>query len=345
MRPDPRHPLLGAALVAAVLVAPPEAVAGDALSMSAVNQVTHGEQTPSVSFEPTVSGRLAVSLTCADRTWQHTWTLSPGRTVTLSLEGFPEGTHRCEGTARLEASDGSWGEMPLGFEVSSLGLLGLSAGMGDLDLAKGTLTVHATRPVAAAKVTVRGLQGPHHVELPGDLSDPTTPRFTWPVDGVEVLVLDVVARDASGFVSSLELMPWSYEIPHEDVVFASGQAEVRAAEEPKLAASWADVQATVAKYGEVVPIGLYVAGFTDTVGEASANRALSARRARSIAAWFRAQGFEGEVWYQGFGEDVLAVDTPDGTDEPRNRRALYLLAAQQPPVGEALPRDAWKKLP
>ena len=82
----------------------------------------------------------------------------------------------------------------------------------------------------------------------------------------------------------------------------------------------------------------------DTVGDAASNQGLSERRARAIAAWFRQRGFRGAVWYQGFGEGVLAVGTPDETDEPANRRAIYVLAADKPPVSDVLPRQAWKRL-
>ena len=33
------------------------------------------------------------------------------------------------------------------------------------------------------------------------------------------------------------------------------------------------------------------------------------------------------IYFQGFGEEVLAKPTPDETDEPLNRRALYILSA------------------
>ena len=110
-----------------------------------------------------------------------------------------------------------------------------------------------------------------------------------------------------------------------------------------LAGDWS---ATVAlpKYGSVVEVRLYVAGYTDTVGAAAGNQALSERRARAIATWFRNRGFTGAVQYQGFGESVLAEPTADEVDHAANRRALYILAAQTPPISTALPRSAWKAL-
>ena len=36
------------------------------------------------------------------------------------------------------------------------------------------------------------------------------------------------------------------------------------------------------------------------------------------------------VLYEGFGEEALAVATADETDEPKNRRAQYILAIEDP---------------
>ena len=89
---------------------------------------------------------------------------------------------------------------------------------------------------------------------------------------------------------------------------------------------------------------LFVAGYTDTVGSHSANQSLSNNRARSIAQWYRQNGLRIPIYYQGFGEEVLAKPTPDETDEPANRRALYILSSQQPATSESLPRSKWRRL-
>ena len=53
--------------------------------------------------------------------------------------------------------------------------------------------------------------------------------------------------------------------------------------------------------------------------------------------------------YEGFGEEALKVATADQTDEPRNRRADYVLgAATAPPPGSLGPlaaRASWKAVP
>ena len=89
---------------------------------------------------------------------------------------------------------------------------------------------------------------------------------------------------------------------------------------------------------------LYIAGCTDTVGDASYNRDLSRRRAKSIAGWLRANGYDMPIYYYGFGEGLPAVRTGDGVDEPANRRALYLVGANPPPAGSGIPSVGWIEL-
>jgi outer membrane protein OmpA-like peptidoglycan-associated protein len=140
------------------------------------------------------------------------------------------------------------------------------------------------------------------------------------------------------------LSPWAYAVPHEDVVFGSGAHAIVADEVPKLERCWSDVQAVIAKYGDVVKIQLYVAGYTDTVGATGSNQQLSERRARAIAEWFRGRGFSGDIHYQGFGEGALAVPTGDEVDEGANRRALYVLAAEAPAPSAEMPAQRWTTL-
>ncbi|MFW5966579.1 MAG: OmpA family protein, partial [Persicimonas sp.] len=71
---------------------------------------------------------------------------------------------------------------------------------------------------------------------------------------------------------------------------------------------------------------------------------LSNDRARALARWFREAGLDIPVYYQGFGESVLAVDTPDETEEPKNRRAVYVLGNAQPPTSETFPKSNWKEV-
>jgi outer membrane protein OmpA-like peptidoglycan-associated protein len=121
-------------------------------------------------------------------------------------------------------------------------------------------------------------------------------------------------------------------------------ATIDATETPKLASAMDDARGVLKKYGADVVIKLYVGGHTDTVGDAASNQDLSMRRARAIAEWFKANGFPGDIYYQGYGESDLAVPTPDNTDEPKNRRASYILAAKPPEAQGGTGDYGWVKL-
>ncbi len=317
------------------------AMAQDAITFTTRNKVQEGE-VPSVTFSSIVEGSLKVQLGCGAQRFELATAVHPGSKHELSLGGLASGEHACVGTVRLDQPDGSWGEMPLSLPVSVLSVLSWDYGMGDVDLAARTLTAHPSRPLASASLQLIGLGRQVLATVPADLSDPSTPRFAWDDVG-EVLVLRIEGTDTAGIAGFLELSPWSYAVPHDDVVFASGSHAIPASEVPKLEQSWRDVQAVLDKYGDVVDIELFVAGYTDTVGDATSNQGLSERRARAIAGWFQQRGFRGPVWFQGFGESVLAVGTPDETDQAANRRALYVLSADKPPVSEVLPRQNWSR--
>ncbi|MFT4627724.1 MAG: hypothetical protein ACI8PZ_006411 [Myxococcota bacterium] len=320
------------------------ALGADALTFDAVRVVEHGAASPSLTFHPTVSGRIDVRLDCGTgRQWTHAGGLSPGVSVTMTLDGIAQGTHTCSGRVQLTDAQGGVGELPLAVEVSSLPLIGWTYGPEDVDLEARTLAAHASRPLQDAVLRVVGVDGQVIEEQRADLTNPSHPRFSWTTT-MEVVKLAIEGVDANGFTGLLELSPWSYAIPHEDVVFASGSADLTPAQVPKLDATWADTAGVLDKYGDIVEIQLFVGGYTDTVGAEGANQGLSERRARAIAKWFRNRGFTGTIWYQGFGERGLAVATPDEADEARNRRAVYLLAAQTPPVTDALPGSSWSRL-
>jgi len=167
--------------------------------------------------------------------------------------------------------------------------------------------------------------------------------FSW-TSMSEVIKMVVKVWDVHGFMAFEEITPWSLSIPHDDVIFETGSHEIRDSEVPKLHKAAKTVQETIERYGHIVQIRLYIAGYTDTVGPAADNVGLSQRRAKAIATWFRSAGFKVPTYYQGFGEDALAVNTDDNIDMAVNRRALYLLAAHHP-HGKELPRSNWQKLP
>jgi outer membrane protein OmpA-like peptidoglycan-associated protein len=166
---------------------------------------------------------------------------------------------------------------------------------------------------------------------------------SWPDPGGEVARIDLRAYDAAGYYVGVALIPWSVTIPHEEVNFATDSALITAGESPKLERSLRLIIDSLARHRNLGPIKLFIAGHSDTVGATVYNLRLSQRRAQSIAAWFRRHGLRVPIYYEGFGEQSLAVATPDETDEPRNRRVDYILAIEEPTLKG--PRPAWKHVP
>ena len=113
---------------------------------------------------------------------------------------------------------------------------------------------------------------------------------------------------------------------------AAHRAALVQSREELLAVAKDKIQGAIQKYGKLATIKLFIAGHTDTVSDAAYNRTLSNDRARAIGRWFKQRGVGIPIRFAGFGEDVLLVQTPDETDEPRNRRAEYIVAVDPPPV-------------
>lgn len=147
---------------------------------------------------------------------------------------------------------------------------------------------------------------------------------------------------------SFTVVHWYAEVPHEDVNFASGSSEVSANELPKIKAAVEGVTEEIAKFRRAmgdpnapVDLELYVGGYTDTVGSARDNLKLSQARARAICVALRRLGVTLKIRYAGFGERGQLVKTPDSTPEPRNRRAVYVIA-NAAPSGSFFPNARWR---
>ena len=319
------------------------AFAQDAVSLEYDRSVPAGD-TPTLRVRANEPVTIGLDITCGASSDTDRQSIAAGEMATLPLPGrwTSADTTTCRGELEVVAATGASGSMNLVFDVSVIGSLSLDAGLEDIDLTGGMVTVHAERPLANVRVRAIGAGGT--VVGRGRLSpNDANPRIAWYPNSEEVVKLEIEADDAQGATATLTLIPWSYAIPHEDVVFDSGEHTILAEQEPKLEEAYAEVEEVLAKYGSVVDAKLYVGGYTDTVGDAGANAALSGRRARAIAQWFRQRGFTGSIAWQGFGERVLAVGTPDGTDEPANRRAVYVIAAS-PPVSDDFPTANWTSL-
>ena len=217
-----------------------------------------------------------------------------------------------------------------------------------VDLGARTFLLHTNHPPTHVEVAVLGdeqqLMGSSTVQVTAAKQGEPI-QITWTEDKPGT-VFRVIAKahDQFGYWAEVEIIPWSLTIDHEDVNFETGSDVIGESELPKLDAPWSQITAAVRRVGQWVQCALYVAGYTDTVGDAASNRALSARRALSLARHFKQQGASFPIYYRGYGESVLAVSTPDGADESRNRRALYVVTAGTPPRGGSTPPGDWKRL-
>ena len=319
------------------------ALAQQSVSLSGVTTMSPCEgDRPSLTFHAMEPGKLEAQLDCGPHHFDVAQQVSAGTDVTLAI-GVPPGEYTCTGEMVMALSNGATVQQGLNLEVACLPPLTWKTTYEDVDLEKNTLAVHPSRPLAEAQMEIFTVGGGVAASAAADLSDPLHPTFQWSGDFEEVKIV-VQGKEKYGFGWVLDLTPWYYAIPHEDVVFASGSHAIDAPEVPKLDKTWTDTVGVMNKYGSIIQIQLYVAGYTDTVGGGGSNQALSERRARAIATWFRNAGFSGEIFYQGFGEQGQAVATADEVDEARNRRAVYILAAERPPPSNDLPGGNWKRL-
>ncbi len=209
------------------------------------------------------------------------------------------------------------------------------------DVSTRTLSVRVNTPVDKAEIVAYGAHkavieqqeialhaGPGEIDIP------------WIGSPSEVVLLDVTLHAGTAY-AGFTYSPWFLDIPHEDVLFDSNSSVINASEEPKLQATLVQLHDVLDKYGEIVPVKLYIAGCTDTVGESQHNRDLSRDRAKAIATWLRKNGYSKPIFYYGFGESWLAEATGDGVDSPLNRRAQYMVGANPPPGGSGVPAVSW----
>jgi outer membrane protein OmpA-like peptidoglycan-associated protein len=233
-------------------------------------------------------------------------------------------------------------QLPISYDYG--GQLSVDLSGAEADLAARTLSLSVSGPVERAEIVSYGARRAvlDRTTLPVG-QGPGTITLPWQGDPEDVVLLDVTLHGASSW-ASFTFSPWFLDIPHEDVLFASGASEIPASETWKLESTLRALQEVLEKYGEVVPVKVYIAGCTDTVGDAAHNRDLSQRRARAIASWLRSHGYSEPIFYHGYGENFLAVRTGDGVDEPANRRVLYMVSSNPPPSSAGIPSAQWRAL-
>jgi len=265
------------------------------------------------------------------------------RTFTIPQE---KGRHRYRGKLIVTFKSGDEGAMNLDFWAEVVAGLGLHANRNELDLENHTLVLRSRRPLVKVQYWVTSDAGKSLDRGSLTVEKPDTAvKVAWKQKKeAKVLKIKLLATDQDKINEDIELIPWTYAIPHEEVHFETGKWDILPDESPKLDKSYVLLQQGIQKYGKLLEVKLYIAGYTDTVAAADYNQGLSEKRALSIARYLSNKGFKHPIYYQGFGERGLKVPTPDETDEPRNRRAEYVLAAEPPLMDVAGSTSRWKRL-
>jgi hypothetical protein len=269
-----------------------------------------------------------------------------GRTRTVDLVQ-PEGKFGYTGELLVNFKDGSSATTPVSFEAGFWGPLTMKLGKEDVDVARRRLTLTLSRP--CERIVLQVMMDTGLAAFDGDVDCKSLVpgkafEVSWPEVKGSTVKVAVTAYDGLGFYfGPVELFPWYFEVPHEEVNFDSGKWEVPEVEEAKLDKAHRLIADVVTRCGAFAELKLYVVGHTDSVGTKESNRSLALNRARALGAWFLHKGLRLPVFYAGFGEEAPLVATPDETDEVRNRRAQYILAIDPPTVAAPRPAD-WRKL-
>jgi outer membrane protein OmpA-like peptidoglycan-associated protein len=217
-------------------------------------------------------------------------------------------------------------------------LLQVDIAKSDVDLPARTLHFRLNKPAKSSDVKVYSPDGvllakasrTYHGALAGDRLS-----ISWPSLGEneDNFRLELKVTDKENYWATWEIVRFYVEIPHDDVVFATGKWNIPPSETNKLEASLTLLKSTIQTHGKTMPCQIYVAGFTDTVGGVDDNRKLSQKRARAIAKYFMRQGLRTiPIFARGFGEEVLSVATGDNAPEEQNRRAVYIVSTFPPEI-------------
>jgi outer membrane protein OmpA-like peptidoglycan-associated protein len=216
-----------------------------------------------------------------------------------------------------------------------------------VDLNEHHLELRASRDLSRVTLKVTGESGSILADVERQLSAYPAGKplvVEWQPSSDETVVrIEVFAYDMDDYYRGIALTPWSILIPHEEVNFKTDSAQIEGPEKPKLEASFTRVTEALAKHTELHPT-LFIAGHTDTVGEAGYNLSLSRRRAQSISNWFRQRGLRIPIAFEGFGESALLIKTADEVDEPRNRRVDYILAVDEPVFKTSGVHPSWHRV-
>lgn len=216
----------------------------------------------------------------------------------------------------------------------------------DVDVGNRNIKFNASRKITKVEVSIYNTQKKLIYKKETKITPPTKKgiSITWDKLNDEILTINVNAYDKWNYWSGMNINPFSVDIPHKEIEFASGKWDINKEEIPKMKDSYKKVREAINKYGKALKLKLYIAGYTDTVGDKNSNLKLSEKRAKSIALAFKKLGLNIPIYYQGFGESVLKKATKDEVDEVMNRRAIYVLSSQSPAVSKTIPSIHWKRI-
>jgi outer membrane protein OmpA-like peptidoglycan-associated protein len=252
------------------------------------------------------------------------------------------------GAAFAAAAEPGAAASPAEVPARKLPALEVHIDLDEVDLPAGRLTLRMSRPAARVTLKALSISGAvlADVEQRFDAAPAGSPLLvTWsPPEGEQVARIEVFGYDTSDYYKGVAITPWSFEIPHEDVVFETDSAEIRASEVGKLQASLALIKKQLPRAKHLGTVTLFVVAHTDTVATEAYNQELSTRRAQSLGRWFRNHGLQLPIACAGMGERALKIKTEDGVDEARNRRADYMLGVEAPRFKSSGLVPAWKKL-
>ena len=234
-------------------------------------------------------------------------------------------------------------EIPLEYEYGGGLDIDLSSAIAD-DRQK-TITFDVTAYIQSADIIAYGAKKTILEQKNISIqSGPGKITIPWLGNPTDTVLLDVTLHGKNAY-TGFTYSPWFLDIPHQDVLFESASTKIPEGENQKLETTLRDLQDVLDKYGSVIPVQLYIGGCTDTVGSSEYNKTLSEGRARSIAQWLRNNGYQEPIFYYGFGENLLAEKTGDNTENPNNRRAIYVVSSAPPTSSSGIPNVSWRKLP
>lgn len=256
----------------------------------------------------------------------------------------PQGSYHCTisySCSLPSRTQESYFEGSATHEMLSVAPLTFDIDLHEMSAESSQLKFRSNRPVSSLEFEVTATDGSRIDAGQKDIQPATSMgTLTWKKNDKHPALISLKLLDGSGAWSAQQL--FYFQIPHTDIVFDTAKAVVRTDQEDFLRET-RDKIAQIVKTHDKVSMDLYIAGYTDTVGKPNSNLKLSRARAKAIAQWFRKNGISLKIYYQGFGESVLAVSTPDETPEEKNRRAVYILTSA-PPISASFPNPQWVQL-